>query len=82
MFRAKRGPSLNAVILGYVGWAAGNFAPSYVLVSTLHFRTTFCDLSPFLQGETPTLSGTTWSDTLLVQSCLAPIANAQKGSTG
>ncbi|KAF8999145.1 endoglucanase [Cyathus striatus] len=47
------------VFLGYVGWAAGNFDPSYVL------------------GETPTKSGSTWTDTLLVSSCLAPVAGAQ-----
>ncbi|KAJ3828904.1 endoglucanase [Lentinula raphanica] len=52
------------VFLGYVGWAAGNFAPTYVL------------------GEAPTQSGTTWTDTLLVASCMAPIAGAQSGSTG
>ncbi|KAJ3855408.1 endoglucanase [Lentinula lateritia] len=52
------------VFLGYVGWAAGNFAPTYVL------------------GEAPTQSGTTWTDTLLVSSCMAPIAGAQSGSTG
>ncbi|EGN97356.1 glycoside hydrolase family 5 protein [Serpula lacrymans var. lacrymans S7.3] len=45
------------VILGYVGWAAGNFAASYVL------------------GETPTQSGTTWTDTALVSTCMAPSAN-------
>ncbi|PSR78584.1 hypothetical protein PHLCEN_2v7331 [Hermanssonia centrifuga] len=42
------------VFLGYVGWAAGNFDPSYVL------------------GETPTASGSTWTDTSLVAACLAP----------
>lgn len=42
------------VLLGYVGWAAGNFDPSYVL------------------GETPTQSGSTWTDTPLVAMCLAP----------
>ncbi|KAJ3935762.1 MAG: endoglucanase [Lentinula lateritia] len=52
------------VFLGYVGWAAGNFYPTYVL------------------GEAPTQSGTTWTDTLLVSSCMAPIAGAQSGSTG
>ncbi|KAJ3734567.1 endoglucanase [Lentinula guzmanii] len=52
------------VFLGYVGWAAGNFYPTYVL------------------GEAPTQSGTTWTDTLLVASCMAPIAGAQAGSTG
>ncbi|KAI5118495.1 hypothetical protein M0805_003995 [Coniferiporia weirii] len=40
------------VIIGYVGWAAGNFATSYVL------------------SETPTESGTTWTDTSLVAACL------------
>ncbi|KAF5389730.1 hypothetical protein D9757_006061 [Collybiopsis confluens] len=52
------------VFLGYVGWAAGNFAVGYPL------------------GETPSQSGTTWTDTLLVSSCLAPKAGAQSGSTG
>ncbi|KAI0084686.1 endoglucanase [Irpex rosettiformis] len=42
------------VFLGYFGWAAGNFDPSYVL------------------GETPTQSGSTWTDTSLVAACLAP----------
>ncbi|KAJ7727550.1 carbohydrate-binding module family 1 protein/Glycoside hydrolase family 5 protein [Mycena maculata] len=51
------------VLLGYVGWAAGNFDASYVL------------------SELPTESGTTWTDTELVASCMAPIAGAQKGST-
>ncbi|KAF7797655.1 hypothetical protein EIP86_008855 [Pleurotus ostreatoroseus] len=46
------------VILGYVGWAAGNFDPSYVL------------------GETPTQSGSTWTDTPLVAMCLSPNAQA------
>ncbi|EGO03450.1 carbohydrate-binding module family 1 protein/Glycoside hydrolase family 5 protein [Serpula lacrymans var. lacrymans S7.3] len=45
------------VILGYVGWAAGNFATTYVL------------------SETPTESGTTWTDTTLVSTCMAPTAN-------
>ncbi|KAF5350969.1 hypothetical protein D9756_008340 [Leucocoprinus leucothites] len=48
------------VFLGYVGWAAGNFLPgSYVL------------------GETPTQSTSdgSWSDTLLVKSCVAPVAD-------
>ncbi|EIN08978.1 endoglucanase [Punctularia strigosozonata HHB-11173 SS5] len=46
------------VILGYVGWAAGNFYQGYVL------------------SEVPTgQSGGTWTDTLLVSSCLAPSAN-------
>jgi len=45
------------VILGYVGWAAGNFDPSYVL------------------GETPTNTGSTWTDTSLVQACLTPKLN-------
>ncbi|KIY69904.1 glycoside hydrolase family 5 protein [Cylindrobasidium torrendii FP15055 ss-10] len=47
------------VILGYVGWSAGNFANTYEL------------------SEVPTLSGSTWTDTLLVKSCMAPIAGAQ-----
>jgi endoglucanase len=51
------------VFLGYVGWAAGNFDPSYVL------------------SEVPTETGTTWTDTSLVQACLAPIAGAQSGPT-
>ncbi|KAJ7090641.1 carbohydrate-binding module family 1 protein/Glycoside hydrolase family 5 protein [Mycena epipterygia] len=51
------------VILGYVGWAAGNFDVSYVL------------------SELPAESGTTWTDTSLVASCMAPKAGAQKGST-
>ncbi|KIJ63195.1 glycoside hydrolase family 5 protein [Hydnomerulius pinastri MD-312] len=45
------------VILGYVGWAAGNFATSYVL------------------SETPTESGTTWTDQVLVSTCMAPSVN-------
>ncbi|KAJ7626202.1 carbohydrate-binding module family 1 protein/Glycoside hydrolase family 5 protein [Roridomyces roridus] len=52
------------VLLGYVGWAAGNFDASYVL------------------SELPTQSGSTWTDTSLVQACMAPVAGAQKGSTG
>jgi len=44
------------VFLGYIGWAAGNFATDYVL------------------SETPTETGTTWNDTLVVSSCLAPIS--------
>ncbi|KAF5318450.1 hypothetical protein D9619_010686 [Psilocybe cf. subviscida] len=52
------------VFLGYVGWAAGNFDPSYVL------------------SEVPTNNGGTWSDTLLVSSCLAPSSGSQSGSTG
>ncbi|KIK55052.1 glycoside hydrolase family 5 protein [Collybiopsis luxurians FD-317 M1] len=52
------------VFLGYVGWAAGNFATGYPL------------------AETPTQTGTTWTDPLLVSSCMAPIAGAQSGSTG
>ncbi|KAF9482685.1 cellulase-domain-containing protein [Pholiota conissans] len=52
------------VFLGYVGWAAGNFDPSYVL------------------SEVPTQSGSTWTDTLLVKSCLAPVSGSQSGSTG
>lgn len=53
------------VILGYVGWAAGNFLPSYAL------------------GETPTQnSNGSWTDSLLVSSCLAPKSGSQKGSTG
>ncbi|KAF8193945.1 carbohydrate-binding module family 1 protein/Glycoside hydrolase family 5 protein [Mycena galopus ATCC 62051] len=51
------------VLLGYVGWAAGNFDASYVL------------------SELPTGSGTSWTDTSLVASCMAPKAGAQKGST-
>ncbi|KAF8970192.1 endoglucanase [Flammula alnicola] len=51
------------VFLGYVGWAAGNFDPSYVL------------------SEVPTQNGNTWTDTLLVQSCLAPSSGSQNGST-
>ncbi|KAF9226354.1 glycoside hydrolase family 5 protein, cellulose binding module 1 [Gyrodon lividus] len=45
------------VILGYVGWAAGNFATTYVL------------------SETPTESGTAWTDQLLVSACMAPSFN-------
>ncbi|KAI0058137.1 carbohydrate-binding module family 1 protein/Glycoside hydrolase family 5 protein [Artomyces pyxidatus] len=45
------------VFLGYVGWAAGNFDPSYVL------------------GETPTETGSTWSDTLLVSGAMSPKVN-------
>ncbi|KAJ7097054.1 carbohydrate-binding module family 1 protein/Glycoside hydrolase family 5 protein [Mycena belliarum] len=51
------------VILGYVGWAAGNFDATYVL------------------SELPTQSGSSWTDTMLVSSCMAPKAGAQKGST-
>ncbi|KAJ7206937.1 carbohydrate-binding module family 1 protein/Glycoside hydrolase family 5 protein [Mycena haematopus] len=51
------------VLLGYVGWAAGNFDASYVL------------------SELPTQSGSTWTDTSLVASCMSPKAGAQKGST-
>ncbi|KAJ7436495.1 carbohydrate-binding module family 1 protein/Glycoside hydrolase family 5 protein [Mycena galericulata] len=51
------------VILGYIGWAAGNFDASYVL------------------SELPTESGTTWTDTSLVSSCMSPKAGAQSGST-
>ncbi|KAH7922900.1 glycoside hydrolase family 5 protein, cellulose binding module 1 [Leucogyrophana mollusca] len=45
------------VILGYVGWAAGNFATDYVL------------------SETPTENGTTWTDQVLVSTCMAPSVN-------
>jgi len=51
------------VILGYVGWAAGNFDVSYVL------------------SELPAGSGSSWTDTSLVASCMAPKAGAQRGST-
>jgi len=51
------------VILGYVGWAAGNFDVSYVL------------------SELPAGSGSSWTDTLLVSSCMSPKAGAQQGST-
>ncbi|KAJ7026613.1 carbohydrate-binding module family 1 protein/Glycoside hydrolase family 5 protein [Mycena alexandri] len=51
------------VILGYVGWAAGNFDVSYVL------------------SELPAGSGSSWTDTTLVSSCMAPKAGAQKGAT-
>ncbi|KAJ7484854.1 carbohydrate-binding module family 1 protein/Glycoside hydrolase family 5 protein, partial [Mycena galericulata] len=44
------------VILGYIGWAAGSFAASYVLT------------------ELPTESGSTWTDTSLVASCMSPKA--------
>ncbi|KAF9061599.1 putative endoglucanase [Rhodocollybia butyracea] len=54
------------VILGYVGWSAGNFGPP----------------SEYVLSEGPTQVGTTWTDTLLVSSCMAPIAGAQSGSTG
>ncbi|KAE9393635.1 endoglucanase [Gymnopus androsaceus JB14] len=54
------------VFLGYVGWAAGNFGSP----------------AEYVLSEGPTQSGTTWTDTLLVQSCMAPIAGAQSGSTG
>jgi len=51
------------VFLGYVGWAAGNFEPSYVL------------------GETPTQnSDGSWTDTLLVSSCVAPSSGSQSGT--
>ncbi|KAJ8487851.1 hypothetical protein ONZ45_g14184 [Pleurotus djamor] len=42
----------NDVFLGYIGWSAGNFYPTYVL------------------GEVPTATGSGWTDTLLVESCL------------
>ncbi|OCH93916.1 endoglucanase [Obba rivulosa] len=42
------------VLLGYVGWAAGNFMNTYVL------------------SETPTESGSTWTDAALVSACMAP----------
>ncbi|KAI9566244.1 carbohydrate-binding module family 1 protein/Glycoside hydrolase family 5 protein [Boletus coccyginus] len=45
------------VILGYVGWAAGSFATTYVL------------------SETPTESGSTWTDQPLVKTCMAPSVN-------
>ncbi|KAJ6540843.1 carbohydrate-binding module family 1 protein/Glycoside hydrolase family 5 protein [Mycena vulgaris] len=51
------------VILGYVGWAAGNFDVSYVL------------------SELPAGSGSSWTDTTLVSTCMAPKAGAQRGST-
>ena len=41
------------VYLGWIGWAAGNFATSYVL------------------SETPSLSGTTYTDQPLVKQCIA-----------
>lgn len=50
------------VILGYVGWGAGNFLTNYVL------------------SETPTNNGGSWTDSLLVEKCLAPISGAQNGS--
>ncbi|KDR72633.1 hypothetical protein GALMADRAFT_158823 [Galerina marginata CBS 339.88] len=51
------------VFIGYVGWAAGNFDPSYVL------------------SEVPTQTGSTWTDTALVKSCLAPVSGSQSGPT-
>ncbi|CAA7268394.1 unnamed protein product [Cyclocybe aegerita] len=33
-------------------------------------------------SEVPTQNGTTWSDTLLTKSCIAPISESQRGSTG
>ncbi|KAF8908631.1 glycoside hydrolase superfamily, partial [Gymnopilus junonius] len=36
----------------------------------------------FDTGETPTQSGTTWTDTSLVKSCMAPSSGSQSGSTG
>ncbi|EMD34838.1 glycoside hydrolase family 5 protein [Gelatoporia subvermispora B] len=45
------------VLLGYVGWAAGNFMNTYVL------------------SETPTESGSTWTDAALVSACMAPNAS-------
>ncbi|KJA16683.1 glycoside hydrolase family 5 protein [Hypholoma sublateritium FD-334 SS-4] len=58
------------VFLGYVGWAAGNFDPSSACISG------------YVLGETPTNTGSTWTDTLLVQSCVAPSSGSQSGSTG
>ncbi|KAF4574378.1 Endoglucanase EG-II [Pleurotus pulmonarius] len=40
------------VFLGFTGWSAGNFYPTYVL------------------GEVPTDTGSGWTDTMLVESCL------------
>ncbi|KAF8970191.1 endoglucanase [Flammula alnicola] len=37
--------------------------------------------STYVLSEVPTQNGTTWTDSLLVQSCLAPISGSQKGST-
>ncbi|KAJ7201603.1 endoglucanase [Mycena pura] len=36
----------------------------------------------YVLSELPALQGTTWVDTPLVSTCMAPIAGAQKGSTG
>ncbi|KAF8217747.1 carbohydrate-binding module family 1 protein/Glycoside hydrolase family 5 protein [Mycena galopus ATCC 62051] len=36
----------------------------------------------YVMSELPTNTGTTWTDTPLVATCMAPIAGAQKGSTG
>ncbi|KAJ7512462.1 carbohydrate-binding module family 1 protein/Glycoside hydrolase family 5 protein [Mycena galericulata] len=36
----------------------------------------------YVLSELPTQDGTTWTDTPLVSMCMAPVAGAQKGSTG
>ncbi|KDR82070.1 hypothetical protein GALMADRAFT_135444 [Galerina marginata CBS 339.88] len=51
------------VFLGYVGWSAGAFGSTYILV------------------EAPTKSGSTWTDTSLVKSCISPNSGSQQGST-
>ncbi|KDR72631.1 hypothetical protein GALMADRAFT_142932 [Galerina marginata CBS 339.88] len=53
------------VILGYIGWSAGGFAPSWNYILT----------------EVPTKNGNTWTDTLLVKSCVAPVSGSQNGPT-
>ncbi|KAF8157039.1 carbohydrate-binding module family 1 protein/Glycoside hydrolase family 5 protein [Crassisporium funariophilum] len=47
----------------------------YVGWSAGNFDTTY------VLSEVPTQNGTTWSDTLLMKSCLAPVSGSQKGST-
>ncbi len=37
-------------------------------------------LPDYVLGETPTKSGSTWTDTLLVKSCLSPKSGSQSGS--
>uniref|UniRef100_A0A8H8CGC2 cellulase n=1 Tax=Psilocybe cubensis TaxID=181762 RepID=A0A8H8CGC2_PSICU len=74
------------VFLGYVGWAAGNFDPSeFALLSpikcSLSLTVRRSTVSGYVLGETPTQSGSTWTDTSLVKSCLAPNSGSQSGPT-
>ncbi|KAJ7598555.1 endoglucanase [Mycena floridula] len=39
-------------------------------------------LTNYVLSETPTASGSVWTDSLLVSKCLAPKSGSQKGSTG